>query len=262
MSSGNNGDMKGGEKRGRNDTVTYREFFPSELKRIKLSDPSIPHKVAFKQAGLNWKTSPLNPKNKSSSTPTAATADIAASGAAPAETLPKPEAPALQPAATAVEASSTSTVPAKEQTAGVPISANTNASALVAKEKDTSVTDVCEQKNTVSLAARDKPIEVPSVKLTTVISSGYVEPAPSVNPEIKGPGAVASFSENKQPAPAVVSSNTAYSVPPTDGSRPIQAGPADNTKKHDAGEDSNTAPIGKISSMVAHTVSGTLAAAK
>ncbi|KAJ2528554.1 hypothetical protein EV175_007446, partial [Coemansia sp. RSA 1933] len=61
--SGDN--TKTGEKRARDDTVmTYREFFPGELKRIKLENPLMSHKVAFKQAGLNWRTSPLNPKSK------------------------------------------------------------------------------------------------------------------------------------------------------------------------------------------------------
>ncbi|KAI8324092.1 hypothetical protein GQ54DRAFT_251523, partial [Martensiomyces pterosporus] len=42
----------------------YNVFFQRELKRIKQENPSISHKEAFKQAGLNWRTSPENPKNK------------------------------------------------------------------------------------------------------------------------------------------------------------------------------------------------------
>ncbi|KAJ1859495.1 hypothetical protein GGH12_000450 [Coemansia sp. RSA 1822] len=58
------GRAKPSEKRGKPNTSPYHVFFQRELKRIKEENPSMPHKDAFKQAGLNWRSSPLNPKNK------------------------------------------------------------------------------------------------------------------------------------------------------------------------------------------------------
>ncbi|KAJ1862604.1 hypothetical protein LPJ73_000713 [Coemansia sp. RSA 2703] len=51
-------------KRGKANNSPYNVFFTRELKRIKAENPEMPHKEAFTQAALNWKTSPENPKNK------------------------------------------------------------------------------------------------------------------------------------------------------------------------------------------------------
>ncbi|KAJ2357184.1 hypothetical protein IWW50_002043 [Coemansia erecta] len=58
------GKAKSSEKRGKPNTSPYHVFFQRELKRIKAENPTMAHKVAFKQAGLNWRKSPLNPKNQ------------------------------------------------------------------------------------------------------------------------------------------------------------------------------------------------------
>ncbi|KAJ1899672.1 hypothetical protein GGI03_002527 [Coemansia sp. RSA 2337] len=81
-------------------TSPYSAFFQRELKKIKLENPSIAHKDAFKQAGLNWRTSPENPKNQSKG----AEADASTSKVAPVEPSaekqvekPVEVAPAMQP---------------------------------------------------------------------------------------------------------------------------------------------------------------------
>ncbi|KAJ1730618.1 hypothetical protein LPJ61_002917 [Coemansia biformis] len=62
------GPVKSSERRGKSTSSPYHKFFQGELKRIKQENPSMSHKEAFKQAGLNWRTSPLNPKNKTTGT--------------------------------------------------------------------------------------------------------------------------------------------------------------------------------------------------
>ncbi|KAJ1644313.1 hypothetical protein LPJ64_003982, partial [Coemansia asiatica] len=55
-----------GNKRGKKASNSpYNVFFTRELKRLKEQNPEMSHKDAFKQAGLNWRTSLENPKNKS-----------------------------------------------------------------------------------------------------------------------------------------------------------------------------------------------------
>ncbi|KAJ2502572.1 hypothetical protein GGH96_000976 [Coemansia sp. RSA 1972] len=95
------GRAKPSEKRGKPNTSPYHVFFQRELKRIKEENPSMPHKDAFKQAGLNWRSSPLNPKNKQPGAQTPAgdqppagstdKAPPAAPVSAPEETTPIPE---------------------------------------------------------------------------------------------------------------------------------------------------------------------------
>ncbi|KAJ1806565.1 hypothetical protein LPJ77_003548 [Coemansia sp. RSA 2523] len=97
------GRAKPSEKRGKPNTSPYHVFFQRELKRIKEENPTMPHKDAFKQAGLNWRSSPLNPKNKqagaqapSGDQPPAGSTDKASPApaapvSAPKETVPIPE---------------------------------------------------------------------------------------------------------------------------------------------------------------------------
>ncbi|KAJ2227874.1 hypothetical protein IWW45_006839 [Coemansia sp. RSA 485] len=54
-----------GSKRGKASSSPYNVFFTRELKRLKAENPEMSHKDAFKQAGLNWRTSLENPKNQS-----------------------------------------------------------------------------------------------------------------------------------------------------------------------------------------------------
>ncbi|KAJ2303979.1 hypothetical protein IWW51_003166 [Coemansia sp. RSA 2702] len=63
------GKAKSSEKRGKPNTSPYHVFFQRELKRIKAENPSMSHKEAFKQAGLNWRESPQNPKNQKAGAP-------------------------------------------------------------------------------------------------------------------------------------------------------------------------------------------------
>ncbi|PIA19488.1 hypothetical protein COEREDRAFT_36951, partial [Coemansia reversa NRRL 1564] len=58
------GPVKSSEKRGKPNSSPYHVFFQKELKRIKTENPTMSHKDAFKQAGLSWRTSPQNPKNR------------------------------------------------------------------------------------------------------------------------------------------------------------------------------------------------------
>ncbi|KAJ2613236.1 hypothetical protein H4S08_002320 [Coemansia sp. RSA 1365] len=58
------GPVKSSEKRGKPNSSPYHVFFQRELKRIKTENPTMSHKDAFKQAGLNWRTSLQNPKNR------------------------------------------------------------------------------------------------------------------------------------------------------------------------------------------------------
>ncbi|ORX72160.1 hypothetical protein DL89DRAFT_291383 [Linderina pennispora] len=53
---------KSTNKTSRGKVTPYRIFFDQELKRLKEENPSLSHRDAFKQAGLNWRTSPQNPK--------------------------------------------------------------------------------------------------------------------------------------------------------------------------------------------------------
>ncbi|ORZ39556.1 hypothetical protein BCR44DRAFT_42068, partial [Catenaria anguillulae PL171] len=41
----------------------YNNFMAEELKRIKIAEPGIDHKQAFKKAAANWRDSPDNPKS-------------------------------------------------------------------------------------------------------------------------------------------------------------------------------------------------------
>ncbi|KAJ2161370.1 hypothetical protein GGF46_001548 [Coemansia sp. RSA 552] len=100
------GQTKKGEKRAKSGGSSgYRSFFQRELKRIKLEDPSISHKDAFKKAGLNWRTSAENPKNGSGATKTSPDNEQRRPPAGPAKETPAvaadDTASALTPAAPA-----------------------------------------------------------------------------------------------------------------------------------------------------------------
>ncbi|KAJ1816588.1 hypothetical protein LPJ56_002307 [Coemansia sp. RSA 2599] len=83
-----------GSKRGKASSSPYNVFFTRELKRLKEQNPEMSHKDAFKQAGLNWRTSPENPKNKTSANANAnvganTSANASAPASAPAPTKSK-----------------------------------------------------------------------------------------------------------------------------------------------------------------------------
>ncbi|KAJ2742095.1 hypothetical protein GGI20_004724 [Coemansia sp. BCRC 34301] len=62
----------------------YNAFFQRELKKVKQENPEMSHKDAFKQAGLNWRTSSENPKNQSKGAVAGSSSDA---NAVPAEPL-------------------------------------------------------------------------------------------------------------------------------------------------------------------------------
>ncbi|KAJ2081590.1 hypothetical protein H4R24_002211 [Coemansia sp. RSA 988] len=78
------GPAKSSEKRGKPNTSPYHVFFQRELKRIKEDNPTMSHKDAFKQAGLNWRTSPQNPKNQKTGSKDASSKNL--ESALPSET--------------------------------------------------------------------------------------------------------------------------------------------------------------------------------
>ncbi|KAJ1945378.1 hypothetical protein EC988_005767, partial [Linderina pennispora] len=84
---------KSTNKTSRGKVTPYRIFFDQELKRLKEENPNLSHRDAFKQAGLNWRTSPQNPKvnpaaaatwekTKTEAAPAATTAPAATENAA------------------------------------------------------------------------------------------------------------------------------------------------------------------------------------
>lgn len=48
---------------GRNKITPYNKFIKTELPKVKIDNPEISHKEAFKIAAQRWKDSPENPKN-------------------------------------------------------------------------------------------------------------------------------------------------------------------------------------------------------
>ncbi|KAJ2472066.1 hypothetical protein EV174_005874, partial [Coemansia sp. RSA 2320] len=104
------GPAKKGTKGGKGARGPYQEFFQRELKRIKQENPTMSSKDAFKQAGLNWRTSSENPKNQDKEAAPASAASAAA-GSASKEKVPA-EKPTLVPAPASVPAGLTA--PASE----------------------------------------------------------------------------------------------------------------------------------------------------
>ncbi|KAJ2859036.1 hypothetical protein GGI22_003113 [Coemansia erecta] len=311
---------KTGEKRARDATVTtYREFFPNELKRIKLANPSISHKVAFKQANANWRTSPLNPKNPTTSTSTTSAAPAVSAAptvsTAPAVSTTPAVAPAVNAAGSAVASAASAIVPAsaaptghlpkpdpstRQSEAAMDVS-NTSAGVVVVatttREHDAALPGIDKHENVGSLAVKDdRPIEVSSVKPISSVFSEHLGPAPSVNAESNGHGALASSNETKKSVITTASDKATNLPQPTGTLRfgqerraeasdrspvagfdeskqaipttapeiiyPARAEGADSTKNRDTGDNSGNAPVGKISSMAAHIVPGTVTAAK
>ncbi|CAG8597916.1 hypothetical protein RhiirA5_412086 [Rhizophagus irregularis] len=48
---------------GRNKITPYNKFMKTELPKVKIDNPKISHKEAFKLVAQRWKDSPENPKN-------------------------------------------------------------------------------------------------------------------------------------------------------------------------------------------------------
>ncbi|KAJ1740892.1 hypothetical protein LPJ68_003351 [Coemansia sp. RSA 1086] len=106
------GKAKSTERRGKPNTSPYHVFFQRELKRVKQENPNMTHKEAFKQAGLNWKNSPENPKNK-----------------APAPSNDQVPAGSSEKAPQAPAASLESSVPSNEQAQTTPFTASASSDA-------------------------------------------------------------------------------------------------------------------------------------
>ncbi|KAJ2818798.1 hypothetical protein IWW50_005685 [Coemansia erecta] len=51
-----------GTKGGAKKLSPYNKFMKTELAKVKLATPGIPHKEAFKKAAQNWATAAENPK--------------------------------------------------------------------------------------------------------------------------------------------------------------------------------------------------------
>ncbi|KAJ1933942.1 hypothetical protein FBU59_005857 [Linderina macrospora] len=122
-------------KTSRGKVTPYRIFFDQELKRLKEENPKLAHKDAFKQAGLNWRTSPQNPKVN----PAAAAAWEKTK--AEAEAVAAVAAAAAEPAAKEKPAASDEAAPA---TADKPAAETTAAKATPApkESKDTGFTSM------------------------------------------------------------------------------------------------------------------------
>ncbi|KAJ1996383.1 hypothetical protein GGI25_000447 [Coemansia spiralis] len=279
-----NSNPKTGEKRGRNSPMTYRKFFQNELKRIKLEDSSISHKDAFKQAGLNWRTSPLNPKNQAAP---ALTGSVDANSSSISSAVP------TVPPSKVEVANSSDPVSAKEQQ----------------QDTNTPVSAKKQQQNTNAPVAEKKPAEALSIVPSIASPPGYKEPPPSASADTKAkeqePVATAiptitsstiagginnDGSSTKASLSAMplesMSEPTPSSVEPNNIAKPANIGFSllssnnDNTcftddrKESVERKDSNKAndttdssgnknvPVGKMSSMVAHTVPSALTTAK
>ncbi|KAJ2786369.1 hypothetical protein GGI15_001577 [Coemansia interrupta] len=156
-------------KRGKANNSPYNVFFTRELKRIKAENPEMPHKEAFTQAALNWRTSPENPKNKTAD----GSAGAAALEAAPASktaTAGKPTSPAT--ATTVSEA-----IAADITAATVPKAASSTAAVLPAAIQEKEVSS-----SALTPAASDSSA-VPKMHNGDVVSnksgSGIVERKPT-----------------------------------------------------------------------------------
>ncbi|KAJ2682588.1 hypothetical protein IWW39_005932 [Coemansia spiralis] len=211
-------------KGGKASASPYSAFFQRELKKIKQENPSIAHKDAFKQAGLNWRTSPENPKNQSKGVEAGASASNAAPAEPPVE-KPVEVAPAKQ--------SPQGDLVPPPLPAAVPAAMPTVASAAVPA---------------AALAPEHAP-SVPSVPLSgspaIEAAAASNEPKPTSIPSAFGMGGIPEASANttearvSSPAAGAVHQAPASSKPPA--SRVLT-------------------PI--IPSMASHSVPGALTAAK
>ncbi|KAJ2062904.1 hypothetical protein GGI17_002070 [Coemansia sp. S146] len=200
----------------------YSAFFQRELKKIKQENPGIAHKDAFKQAGLNWRTSPENPKNQSNG---------AGVGASPNKTAPA-EPPVEKPVEKPVEMAPAKQPSLTDLTPPPPVVAPAAAAAALAPEH--------------------APL-VPSVPLSNSpafsMPAASDEPKPSSAPSAFGKGGIPEESgsniEARAASPATATVAGAAHQPPTSSKTPASR---------------VLTPV--IPSMATHTVPGALTAAK
>ncbi|KAJ1725402.1 hypothetical protein LPJ53_000440 [Coemansia erecta] len=173
-------------KRGKANNSPYNVFFTRELKRLKAENPEMPHKEAFTQAALNWRTSSENPKNKkadgsaSAAAPEAATASktAAAPGAATASKTAAADKPMMTPATAttvseAIAADVTAATVPKPASTAASSSSSTTAFPAVIQEKASS---------TLPPPAASDSSAVPEMHNGNVVSnkgSGIVERKPT-----------------------------------------------------------------------------------
>ncbi|KAJ2507701.1 hypothetical protein GGH95_005212 [Coemansia sp. RSA 1836] len=209
----------------------YSVFFQRELKKIKQENPEMSHKDAFKQAGLNWRTSSENPKNQSKGAVADSTSDAIAAPAEPPAVKPV-EKPVEKPVdiAPAQQSSMTPPISAVEQSVNV---ASADAAAPVAPAP--APAPAPEQ-------AQPAHMPPPSSNTAFGIPATADEPKPTSAQSAFGKGGIPKESggslEDRAASPATSAANAASKPPTARALTPV------------------------IPSMATHTVPGALTAAK
>ncbi|KAJ2846345.1 hypothetical protein IWW36_004398 [Coemansia brasiliensis] len=235
------GKAKSSERRGKPNTSPYHVFFQRELKRVKQENPNMTHKEAFKQAGLNWKNSPENPKNQQAGASAPSTDQLPAGSSEKA-----PQAPAA--------ASLESFGPSSEQQAQTtPFAPSTSNDAkgdalapppkLPSPQKEQSAAA-----NPQELPAKEHPAS--AVVTSADTETAETKPAETKSTEMKPITESNSAKANSAEGAFVLHADTS------------SGNHASNTAENQERNKRPGVSTSGISSMAAHSVSGTLTAAK
>ncbi|KAJ2454443.1 hypothetical protein GGF42_003610 [Coemansia sp. RSA 2424] len=203
----------------------YNVFFQRELKKIKQENPEMSHKDAFKQAGLNWRTSSENPKNQSKGAVADSTSDAIAAPAEP---------PAVKPVENPVE-KPVDIAPAQQSSMTPPISA---AEPSVNVASADAAAPVAPAPAPAPAPEQAQPAHMPPPSSNTA----FDEPKPTSVQSAFGKGGIPKESggslEDRAASPATTAANAASKSPTARALTPV------------------------IPSMATHTVPGALTAAK
>ncbi|KAJ2907280.1 hypothetical protein GGI21_003930 [Coemansia aciculifera] len=225
----------------------YNVFFQRELKKIKQENPEMSHKDAFKQAGLNWRTSSENPKNQSKG----AVADSSANATSV-------EPPAAKPVEESVEKPVEESA---EKPAEKPV--ETVAPAIQSSSMVPPPPAAAPSANTAPIAA---PALAPAAPVAAPVAAP--EQAQQVPIPVLGSNSPFGMSMNFD-APKPTSAMSAFGkggIPMESGSSTLEAARASSPATM-AASSASKAPVARsltpvIPSMAAHTVPGSLTAAK